>query len=109
MKRASCKKCGGALRDSVAPNGHKLRYCPVCHSAAKRLWKSAHPGATRAHRVVSRALAKGAITRGPCEVCGDVRTEAHHPNGGYDLPLAVTWLCKTHHRGLHAALRRAAR
>jgi hypothetical protein len=106
MKRSCCKKCGGQLRDSVTPNGHKLRYCPACHLAAKRLWRSAHPGASKAHRLVSRALAKGAIHRGPCEVCGNAQTEAHHPDNRYDQPLAVIWLCKAHHRGLHATLRK---
>ncbi len=109
MKRAACRKCGGELRDSVAPNGHKLRYCPACHRAAKRTWKSTHPGAARAHRLVSRALARGAISRGACEICGSPITEAHHPDNRYDEPLSVQWLCKAHHRGLHAALRRNAK
>lgn len=106
MRSPCCKRCGGELRDSVAPNGHKLRYCPACHTRAKRLWKSANPGASRAHMLVSRALARGTLVRGPCQVCGDPKTEAHHPDGCYDQPLAVDWLCKKHHRGLHAALRR---
>jgi hypothetical protein len=108
MKRPGCKKCGGPLRDGTTPKGHRLRWCPACHRRAKRLWRSAHPGATAAHKLVARALATGALTRQPCKVCGDPKVEAHHPDGRYDRPLEVDWLCKKHHRALHAVLRRRA-
>lgn len=108
MKRSGCKKCGGALRDSVTPNGHQLRWCPACHLKAKRLWRSANPGSAKAHKLVARALASGALVRRPCKVCGNPTVEAHHPDGRYDQPLVVDWLCKRHHRGLHAASRRGA-
>jgi len=45
------------------------------------------------------AIKKGAITRDPCEVCGEVKTEAHHED--YDKPLDVTWLCRRCHCAFH--------
>jgi hypothetical protein len=101
MRHAACRKCGGELRDGVAPNGHKLRWCPACHARAKRLWKSSHPGAERAHRLVARALARGTLRREPCVICGDPKSEAHHPDGDYSRPLTVEWRCRVHHRAAH--------
>lgn len=105
MTRPACRKCGGPLRDSVTPKGAKLRYCPACHAKAKRIWQSAHPGAARAHQLVALAVAKGALVRQPCVVCGEERTEAHHPGGDYSRPLFVEWRCRTHHRAVHRKAR----
>lgn len=111
MKRHdNCRRCGGALVDSVAPkSGTKLRYCPACHGKAKRLAKSARPELRRAqeqaHQAVRRAIRLGQIKRRPCEDCGDPKTEAHHPD--YAQPLKVVWLCRTHHRRRHIALKQA--
>ena len=107
MKRhENCPRCGGGLVDRIAPkSGRQLRYCPVCHSKAKRLAKSARPDRARAqsqaHAAVARALRLGQIIRRPCEEegCLDLKTEAHHED--YSQPLAVTWLCRTHHRRRH--------
>lgn len=106
MKRPCCKTCGGELTDAVSPKGHKLRWCRRCHARSKRLWRSANPGSSRAHRLVARALRTGALVKGPCAICGSTDyVEAHH-HSGYSQPLAVTFLCKLHHRQAH---RRAAK
>lgn len=47
-------------------------------------------------------LKRGLIKRGPCVVCGDLKSEMHHPD--YDLPLEKIDFCRKHHRDLHAAL-----
>lgn len=64
--------------------------------AAYRLDK----GKWRAHAVVAQALRSGRLIRQPCEVCGAVRVDAHHPD--YNRPLDVCWLCRRHHRAIHA-------
>lgn len=46
------------------------------------------------------ALADGRLTRGPCEVCGDPKSNGHHDD--YAKPLVVRWLCSRHHRLWHA-------
>lgn len=58
-----------------------------------------YPGKTKARRAVANALKTGAITRLPCEVCGDTKSEAHHED--YRKPLDVRWLCFYHHRIAH--------
>lgn len=55
-------------------------------------------------KVSSRSLTTAAINsrrlvRRPCEVCGALRSEAHHVD--YDKPLDVRWLCRLHHDWLH--------
>lgn len=100
MKRAACRRCGGELRDSTTPKGLPLRWCPACHSAAKRKWRSAHPGANRAHHIVARAIAKGVLKREPCVICGDMRSEFHHTEG-YAAALTGIFLCRVHHRQAH--------
>jgi len=108
MKSPNCKHCGGALVDKVAPrSGRPLRYCPRCHQAAKRVARSIKPEKDRAHRKVSYAIKKGHLSRQPCEICGNPQSEAHHHSYDAAHALQVQWLCRLHHRRLHAALRKA--
>lgn len=55
-----------------------------------------HPEKRAARLAVSNALRDGRLTRKPCEVCQNPKTEAHHPD--YSQPLSVRWLCHQHHR-----------
>lgn len=48
---------------------------------------------------VGNAIRSGALQKQPCWICGK-SAEAHHPH--YGEPLMVSWLCRNHHRGLHA-------
>ena len=63
---------------------------------------SATPQAKIAHKLTQAAIKDGRLVRQPCEICGDPRSHAHHPD--YDQPLNVQWLCNRHHTQLHAAL-----
>jgi hypothetical protein len=56
-----------------------------------------------AHKEVHAALKNGLLVKQPCEVCG-APAHAHHDD--YSKPLDVRWLCRTHHMGLHAKIRR---
>ena len=53
------------------------------------------------------AVNNGKLKRLPCEVCGDPKSDGHHPN--YSMPLEVNWLCRKHHSKLHWGMRRAER
>lgn len=48
---------------------------------------------------LNRAVRSGKITKSPCTVCGDPKSEGHHPN--YEKPLEVIWLCRKHHMEQH--------
>lgn len=53
-----------------------------------------------AHKKVLRAIASGKLAKMPCEICGDMETQAHHDD--YNKPLEVRWLCEKHHKEWHA-------
>jgi len=55
-----------------------------------------NPEKYRAHTAVGNAIRDGRLKRLPCEVCGEVKAEAHHDD--YSKPLDVRWLCFRHHR-----------
>lgn len=69
-------------------------------------WNRENRDARRAHALVADALRAGTLKRGKCW-CGSLRVEAHH--GDYTKPLEVEWVCRKHHRAIHAELRRAAK
>lgn len=52
-----------------------------------------------AHTAVGNALRDGRIIKKECRKCGELKTEAHHPD--YSKPLEVIWLCPKHHKQLH--------
>ena len=54
-----------------------------------------------AHTMVAAALKLGLLVAEPCRKCRRKRAEAHHED--YTRPLDVVWLCRRHHKGLHAA------
>ena len=62
-------------------------------------WRLDNPQKYRAHLAVSAALRRGALVKLPCKVCGNPRTDAHHPD--YRRPLTVVWLCRFHHSLAH--------
>ena len=118
----TCRHCGGERSFVRRGPGEGVGYRFVCmacnaerlrekratitgYSAAKNAkWQAAHPEKRRAHKAVERAIAVGGLVRKPCERCGSTfRIEAHHDD--YSQPLAVMWLCRTHHIERHRELR----
>jgi ribosomal protein S27AE len=39
------------------------------------------------------------LIKQPCEVCGNLKAQAHHDD--YSKPLQVRWLCQKHHTEHH--------
>lgn len=62
-------------------------------------WARENPKARWAHVALASALRRGLIERKHYEVCGAEPADAHHEN--YDMPMAVTWLCRRHHKQVH--------
>ena len=65
----------------------------------RQRWHDMDPEKRTAKSMTRRAIARGRLVRGPCIVCGNADTEAHHPD--YSKPLDVQWLCKEHHLAEH--------
>jgi hypothetical protein len=45
------------------------------------------------------AKRNGFFKKEPCEVCGNIEVEIHHPD--YTEPYMIQWLCHKHHHELH--------
>jgi len=56
-------------------------------------------GKNKARRLAYKALREGRLKRLPCEICGNIKSQAHHED--YRKYLNVKWLCFKHHRELH--------
>ncbi|MCO6390547.1 hypothetical protein GTW25_05840 [Aliihoeflea aestuarii] len=67
-------------------------------------WRRKHPKRYLAHVEVGKALNRGDLVKGACEVCGrtdaETRIDGHHDD--YSKPLDVRWLCRRHHILLHS-------
>jgi hypothetical protein len=97
MKSNFCH-CGAERRKSG-------RYCKKCHADYLRSWRKKNPK-SKEQRFKSNArsylhvyVKRGKIKKLPCEKCGSLHSEAHHPD--YSEPLKVKWLCRAHHLDLH--------
>lgn len=62
-------------------------------------YRRMNPDVVRCHDAVNNAVRHGRLVRGPCEVCGEKKVDAHHDD--YTKPLDVRWLCRKHHLELH--------
>ena len=102
-----CKECAKAdVRENYAKTRPaKTKYekeraqRPERKAAAirsQRRYRAIHPERHAAHAAVAKAVRRGDLARSPCEVCGEVRAQAHHDD--YSKPLDVRWLCFRCHR-----------
>jgi hypothetical protein len=113
MADGHLNKCKECTKADVANN---YRKAPAVHLAASRRrherykaaglcarWqqnqRTAHPDRYLARTATANAIRDGRLTRMPCEVCGCLKSQAHHED--YTKPLEVRWLCFVHHRQAH--------
>jgi len=92
-RQSQCKECHRQYQREHYVNNRK-RYEERDKNRQKNSIKS------QAVTAVRNALQKNLLTRQPCEECGEEKAEAHHDD--YAKPLAVRWLCRSHHRQWHA-------
>lgn len=55
-----------------------------------------YPEKWRARQLARYAIKIGQIIKQPCEVCGEMKVQAHHED--YSKPLEINWVCIKHHR-----------
>ncbi|NWF87915.1 MAG: hypothetical protein HXY50_00470 [Ignavibacteriaceae bacterium] len=67
------------------------------HYSYKLNQKEKWPERIKARNKVRAAIKSGKLIKDTCFICGVTNTEAHH-HKGYDQPLTVLFLCKSHHR-----------
>ena len=92
-KRGRTEKRKARVRQNQKDN-------PEVHNKATRKHYTKNKEKSYASGLVSRALERGILVRGRCEVCGtNKRVEGHHDD--YFKPLSVRWLCYIHHKESH--------
>lgn len=68
-------------------------------NAYKKKWQENNTVKRAAHIIVGNAIRDGRLIKQPCEICGEAKVEAHHPD--YSKPLEVNWLCRKCHAEHH--------
>ena len=89
-----------ALRDKDrARERDRQRNKTAKRRASLQASKDRYPEKERARVHVHNAVARGKLTKQPCEVCGEAKVHAQHTD--YSKPLEVKWLCVRHHMEVH--------
>ena len=65
----------------------------------EKRWKERNEDKVRVERMVQWKIRAGFLKRLMCCICGNVKSQAHHPD--YSKPYDVIWLCALHHTRLH--------
>lgn len=86
MFESRCKSCNKLQRNK----NNRAKY--------ERVYRKKYPEKLSAKDKVRYAIKKGLISRKPCEVCKDIKSQGHHDD--YSKPLEVRWLCSKHHRAI---------
>jgi hypothetical protein len=66
---------------------------------ATNKWRNNHPERYHCQEHVRKLIKAKLLVRLPCEVCGNTKSQAHHPD--YTKPDKVVWLCQKHHTAEH--------
>ena len=88
-----CRQCNKARVRSIRDK------TPGYNKEHSRKFREQHPQKRAAHLAVARALRAGTLTKLPCSVCGNTKSESHHED--YTKPLEVIWFCRQHHAAHH--------
>lgn len=67
--------------------------------ATIKVYLARHAVADKARGTLRQAVRNGHVQRGACGICGKLNAHGHHED--YTQPLAVLWLCHTHHTLIH--------
>ncbi len=85
------------------------RYCRKCSNDYLKEWRKFHTLSAEqkikdnARHKTNMRIKRGLLIRKPCEVCGNIKVEAHHDD--YNKPYCVRWLCFKCHREHHKQLK----
>ena len=77
----------------------KRKEMPEYKREESRVYREKYPEKVLAQQKLNIAIRSGKVKRSPCEICGEIRVHAHHPN--YERPLDVQFLCPIHHKLIH--------
>lgn len=63
-------------------------------------WRRRNPLIYRVHDTRRHGVRRGLLSPEHCAVCCEAKAEVHHSY--FSRPLAVEWLCRRHHKAIHA-------
>lgn len=87
-----CRDCYSRYREEFLPKEEQHSF-GTGHSQEERNKRR------KAREVFNHYARDKHIEKQPCEVCGNIKSEAHHDD--YNKPLEVRWLCFRCHRKWH--------
>lgn len=107
-----CTGCGTPLDVTPYRLVNRQWRCYACYQfwgkeGRKARYEARYPQKKIAHRALNYAVRLGRVVRLPCELCGNVKSQAHHDD--YSKPLEVHWLCRQCHWTEHFPHRKKAR
>ena len=87
-------------QDMAAYQREWLAKHPGYHTHRKKEWYAKNKERQSVRYKVKYALKTGKLVKTPCQVCGELEVQGHHPD--YSRPLEVVWLCQKHHLEIHS-------
>ncbi len=96
------KRFGAAHKDRMKNPDYKKNF-----RKKRKEWDEGYVVQKGANTIAGHAIRDGRLTKEPCEVCGELKVDAHHDD--YEKPMDVRWLCRTHHAEHHKKLREKER
>lgn len=103
--RSRCKQCSrkhkhrDKARDSATSKKYYLKNKEEI-LAKNKVFRAKNNDGEIARRKSFVGAKKGLIQKAPCIICGEEKVDGHHED--YSRPLDLVWLCRSHHRQLHA-------
>ena len=110
-----CHKCGSEENltlQRTTESGKKYFFCNPCNTERCRKWRnkgknmvtikdinSTYEKKNPERRAAWEKVKRKAIKKHPCQVCGEKKVHAHHPDPKKQL--LVVHLCPLHHRQVH--------
>jgi len=96
-RAATMKKYQQSAKGKAAKKTADKKSTPKC--------RAKFPDKYSARSKVAVSIKNGSLEKQPCEVCGEIKVDAHHDD--YAKPLDVRWLCRQHHAEHHKREREA--
>ncbi|TIQ84444.1 MAG: hypothetical protein E5X38_25300 [Mesorhizobium sp.] len=95
VEQAELKQRGRKAQDGLTP---------------QKRWAERNPLKRWCHLATNQAIKKGILKRLPCAICGDPKTDAHHPiesdPEAYSKPLhGLVFYCRRHHQEAHRRMK----
>jgi len=109
-----CMYCGNTdnlYKDNTLKSGKTYYKCRTCSNETRRKYRQTPAGKASSIRASKKyrekhperykawGLARRNIPQQPCKICGDKKTDKHHPD--INKPLETVPLCRIHHMEAH--------